>query len=55
MIQKKGESPGRKILEAETVDLMSVNQMGDCRVVGLNTFDEKRSFGVEFFPDLPKT
>ncbi|MBM85333.1 MAG: 1,4-butanediol diacrylate esterase [Rhodospirillaceae bacterium] len=55
MILNEGESPGGRILEAGTVETMSANQMGDCRVVELRTCDEKRSLDAELFPDLPKT
>jgi methyl acetate hydrolase len=34
---------------------MSINQMGDCRVVELKTYDPKRSLAAEFFPGVPKT
>ena len=55
MILNKGKGNGNQILRPETVEMMSVNQMGDCRVVELKTYDPKRSLAAEFFPGVPKT
>ena len=55
MILNKGKGNGNQVLKAETVEMMSVNQMGDCRVVELKSYDTKRSLDVEFFPGVPKT
>jgi methyl acetate hydrolase len=55
MILNKGEGNGNRLLRKETVEMMSVNQMGDCRVVELKTYDPKRSRDAEFFPGIPKT
>jgi methyl acetate hydrolase len=55
MILNKGMGNGNRLLKAETVEMMSVNQMGDCRVVELKTYDPKRSLDAEFFPGVPKT
>lgn len=55
MILNKGVGNGNRILRPETVEMMSVNQMGDRRVVELKTYDPKRSRDAEFFPGVPKT
>jgi methyl acetate hydrolase len=55
MILNKGTGNGNQLLRPETVEMMSVNQMGDCRVVELKTYDPKRSNDAEFFPGIEKT
>ncbi|MDG2285222.1 MAG: serine hydrolase [Alphaproteobacteria bacterium] len=55
MILNKGYGNGNQILKPETVEMMSVNQMGDCRVVELKSSDPTRSLDAEFFPGVPKT
>jgi len=55
MILNKGAGNGNQILRPETVEMMSVNQMGDRRVIELKTYDPKRSLDAEFFPGVPKT
>jgi methyl acetate hydrolase len=55
MILNKGRGNGHQILKPETVDMMSMNQMGDCRVVELKSSDRTRSLDAEFFPGVPKT
>jgi methyl acetate hydrolase len=55
MILNKGYGNGNQILKPETVEMISVNQMGDCRVVELKSSDPTRSLDAEFFPGVPKT
>jgi CubicO group peptidase (beta-lactamase class C family) len=55
MIVNQGTGSGDRILKPETVAMMSVNQMGDCRVVELKSRDLARSRDAEFFPGIPKT
>jgi methyl acetate hydrolase len=55
MILNKGEGNGNRILKPETVETMSRNQMGDCRVCMLPTTDPSGSLDAEFFPGLEKT
>lgn len=55
MILNKGRGNGTQILKSETVEMMSVNQMGDCRVVELKTYNPPQSRDAEFFPGIPKT
>ena len=55
MILNQGAGNGNRVLKAETVDLMSRNQMGELRVVPLRTVNALRSNDVEFFPGVPKS
>lgn len=55
MILNKGTGNGNRLLKPETVEMMSRNQMGDCRVTMLPTTDPSGSLDAEFFPGLPKT
>ena len=55
MILNKGSANGTQILKPETVEMMSVNQMGDCRVVELKTAAPPFSNDAEFFPGMEKT
>ncbi len=55
MILNKGASAGERVLEAETVEMMSVNHMGECRVAGLKTAMPPYSNDAEFFPGMEKT
>lgn len=55
MILNKGAVDGHRLLKPETVEMMSVNQMGDCRVVGLKTVMPHYSPDAEFFPGMEKT
>ena len=55
MILNKGTANGHQLLKPETVAEMSVNQMGDVRVVMLKTTDATRSVDAEFFPGLEKS
>lgn len=55
MILNAGEGNGNRVLKAETVRMMSQNQMGDCRVCMLPTTDPSGSLDAEFFPGMEKT
>ncbi len=55
MILNKGEGDHGRVLEPETVEMMSVNQMGDNRVQSLKTAMPALSNDAEFFPGMPKT
>ncbi|MEJ2119959.1 MAG: serine hydrolase [Alphaproteobacteria bacterium] len=55
MILNKGKANGNQVLKPETVEMMSVNQMGDCRVHELKTAMPPYSNDAEFFPGLEKT
>jgi methyl acetate hydrolase len=55
MILGKGMGNGRRLLEPETVDLMSRNSMGDLRVTKLTGIRASLSHDAEFFEGTPKT
>jgi methyl acetate hydrolase len=55
MILNKGRADGNQLLKPETVEMMSVNQMGDCRVCALKTAMPTLSNDAEFFPGMAKT
>jgi methyl acetate hydrolase len=55
MILNRGKANGSQLLKPETVDLMTCNAMGDCRVTLLKTAAPALSGDAEFFPGLPKT
>ena len=55
MILNKGMANGQQLLKPETVELMSTNQMGDCRVTELPGVIPPLSNNAEFFPGMPKT
>jgi CubicO group peptidase (beta-lactamase class C family) len=55
MILNKGTSNGNRVLNAETVELMSRNHMGELRVAPLRTVNALRSNDAEFFPGVPKS
>ena len=55
MILNKGVANGSQLLKPQTVELMSTNQMGDCRVCELKTAMPSVSNDAEFFPGMPKT
>lgn len=55
MILNKGRADGHQILKPETIETMSVNQMGECRVCMLKTAMPSLSNDAEFFPGMPKT
>lgn len=54
MILNHGAGNGERILRPETVALMGMNHMGDCRVRMLKTAVPARSNDAEFFPGVPK-
>jgi methyl acetate hydrolase len=55
MILNKGRADGHQVLKPGTVERMSVNQMGDCRVGALKTAMPTLSNDAEFFPGMAKT
>ncbi len=55
MILNKGAGDHGRVLEPETVEMMSVNQMGGNRVQPLKTAMPALSNDAEFFPGMPKT
>ena len=55
MILNKGVANSSQLLKPQTVELMSTNQMGDCRVCELKTAIPSVSNDAEFFPGMPKT
>jgi CubicO group peptidase (beta-lactamase class C family) len=55
LILNKGVINGSQLLKPATIELMSINQMGDCRVCELKTAIPPVSNDAEFFPGMPKT
>ena len=55
MILNKGSVNASQVLKPETVETMSINQMGDCRVGELKTAMPPFSNDAEFFPGVEKT
>jgi CubicO group peptidase (beta-lactamase class C family) len=55
MILNKGKAQDGRVLKAETVDLMSRNQMGDLSVRLLKTAIPSVTNDAEFFPGMRKT
>jgi CubicO group peptidase (beta-lactamase class C family) len=55
MILNGGALGGERLLRPETVALMGMNHMGECRVRRLKTAMPARSNDAEFFPGVPKT
>ncbi len=55
LILNRGTANGEQLLTPATIDLMSTNQMGDCRVSELVTAIPPVSHNAEFFPGMPKT
>ena len=55
MMLNKGTAHRGRVLKPETVEMMSINQMGDCRVCKLRTAMPSLSNDAEFFPGMPKT
>jgi CubicO group peptidase (beta-lactamase class C family) len=55
MILNRGFAKRCRLLEPETVAMMSTNQMGDCRVSELKSSLPALSRDAEFFPGMPKT
>jgi len=54
MVLNRGELDGVRVLDAETVDLMCQNAIGDLRVTPMKTVMPQFSNDAEFFPGLPK-
>jgi CubicO group peptidase (beta-lactamase class C family) len=54
MVLNCGELDGVRVLDAETVDLMCQNAIGDLRVTPMKTVMPQFSNDAEFFPRLPK-
>jgi len=55
MILNDGELDSVRVLKAETVAMMSQNQIGDLRVKKLTTTAPSQSHDAEFFPSEPKS
>lgn len=55
MILNQGRAGSEQVLKPETVELMSRNAMGDCKVTMLNTVMPSVSNDAEFFPGLSKS
>jgi len=55
MILAEGTGNGNRILNPETIHAMSQNQMGDCRVCRLPSYDLDASLDAEFFPGIEKS
>lgn len=55
MILNDGELDGTRVLKAETVQMMSKNQIGGLRVKELTTVAPQFSNNAEFFPGEPKS
>ncbi len=54
MVLNRGELDGVRVLNAETVDLMCQNAIGDLRVTPMKSVIPQFSNDAEFFPGLPK-
>jgi methyl acetate hydrolase len=54
-ILNRGKAGGTQLLKPETVDLMTRNNMGECRVCMLKTAIPPLSNDAEFFPGVAKT
>lgn len=54
MVLNRGELDGVRVLDAETVDMMCQNVIGDLRVTPMKTVMPQFSNDAEFFPGLPK-
>jgi len=54
MMLNNGRAGTEQVLKPETVDLMSRNAMGDCKVTMLHTVMPNLSLDAEFFPGMPK-
>jgi len=55
MMLNRGRVGSEQVLRPETVDLMSRNAMGDCRVTMLRTVAPALSHDAEFFPGMSKS
>src|SRR5215471_2619377 len=54
MMLNQGRAGSEQVLKPETVELMSRNAMGDCKVTMLHTVFPTLSNDAEFFPGMPK-
>ncbi len=54
MVLNRGELDSVRVLDAETIDLMCQNAIGDLRVTPMKTVMPQFSNDAEFFPGLPK-
>ena len=54
MMLNQGRAGSEQVLKPETVELMSRNAMGECRVTILHTVFPAVSNDAEFFPGTPK-
>ena len=54
MMLSHGRAGSEQVLKPETVELMSRNAMGECRVTMLHTVFPALSHDAEFFPGMPK-
>ncbi len=54
MMLNQGRGDSEQVLKPETVELMSRNAMGDCKVTMLHTVMPTLSHDAEFFPGMPK-
>lgn len=54
MMLNHGRAGSEQLLKPETVELMSRNAMGDCKVIMLPTTNPSLSLDAEFFPGMPK-
>lgn len=54
MVLNRGELDGVRVLDAETVDMMCQNVIGDLRVTPMKTVMPQFANDAEFFPGLPK-
>lgn len=54
MVLNRGELDGVRVLDAETVDMMCQNVIGDLRVTPMKSVMPQFSNDAEFFPGLPK-
>lgn len=55
MSLNRGAANGHRVLRPETVDLVTQNQMGECRVCALASARPTLSNDAEFCPGMPKT
>jgi methyl acetate hydrolase len=53
MVLNRGESPGGRILKAETVELMSRNQIGELQVLPQKSADRRLTNDMLLPPDIP--
>jgi methyl acetate hydrolase len=54
MMLNHGRAGSEQVLKPETVELMSRNAMGDCKVTMLHTTNPNLSLDAEFFPGMSK-